>query len=208
MLVSKVSGVTEIIKVSLEVTSHDIALNYIKAFLPAIAIGISAFVGYKVATSTVKSQRAIARKRATIDVILKLESEPTYQSSLATFKDLRDSNKLLQLLENNKSSRDTEALLDILSIINHYEIICCGIVEDTLDEIFYFQWYRGAFLKHWNQLEPFIVHLRNQKNGNKRVAIRYELFAKTWNDNKFVTIKSSTPEEQMKNHIVKNKQDC
>lgn len=201
------SDSTEIVSVAITASTHDIILNYIKAFLPAIAIGVSSFFAYRIAKKTLRNQRAIARKRATIDVILKLESEPTYQSSLATFKDLRDSNRLIQLLEDNKSSRDTEALLDILSIINHYEIICCGIVEDTLDELFYFQWYRGAFLKHWSQLEPFIVHLRNQPKGNKRVAIRFELFAKSWSNNKFVTIKGDTPEKQMKNHVVKDHQD-
>lgn len=195
---------TEAIKVAITATSSGL-LDYATALLGPAAIAISAAIAYNMAQNTIKTNRAVARKRATIDVILKLESEPTYQQSVATFQDIRDSGRMLGLLSPS-SHRDKEAFMEIVNFINHYELICCGIMEDTLDELFYFHWYRGAFLKHWTQLKPFIEALRTKENNDK-LAIRYQLFAESWKENSFVTRDCDTPSEHMHNHKIKYRQE-
>ena len=175
--------------------------------LGPIAILISAFIAALIANNSIKTNRAIARKRATIDVILKLESEPNYQKSMATFKDFRDSGKLLDLINNLKSQKDKEALLEITTFINHYELICTGMMEDTLDELFYFKWYRGALLKHWADLCPFILKLREIENNNQ-LWIRFQTFAECWKNDEFVTISKDRPSNHLNNQkTVKYKQD-
>lgn len=190
---------------AIEVTLTSGLFDYLGTFLAPAAIAISAIVAYRVAHSTIKTNRSVARKRATIDVILKLESEPSYQQSISTFQDIRDSGRMLSLLSPT-SQRDKEAFMDIVNFVNHYELICCGIMEDTLDELFYFHWYRGAFLKHWSQLRPFIEELRTKENNDK-LAVRFQLFAESWKADQFVTRDCDKPSQHLHKHLIKNKQD-
>lgn len=192
----------EAISVIIESRNWFSAVGGASPFVIAVSAAIAVFTAFK----TMKTHRAVARKRATIDVILKLESEPTYQKSLATFKDLRDNNKLLTILDENRSQKDVEAHLDIVTFINHYELICCGMMEDTLDELFYFKWYRGAFLKHWEDLEELVKRIRNIEK-NDQTWIRFENFANCWSNDQFVTIKKDKPSNHYHNHSVKNPQD-
>lgn len=156
------------------------------------AIVFSALLAASIAVHSIKTQRAIARRRATLDVILKLESEPDYQKSAATFRDVRDSNSGLAGLIENKSpsQREKEELLHIINFLNHYELIFCGIRRDTLDELFYFIWFQGPVIKHWEQAKDFVVKARERDNDDE-ICKQFQVFAESWERNVFVVKRSN-----------------
>jgi len=172
--------------------------SYLSAISP-IAIVVSAVVALRVGFNAIRHQRSIARRRATLDLLLSLESDPYYQKVSATFRDVRDAGGLKGLIEADRLSvREQEELLHVKSFINQYELICCGMIEDTLDELFYFQFYRGAFIHHWHASKDLVFSAR-AKSGNLRIFERFERFATAWENNIFVT-RSDLPSSYMSNN--------
>jgi len=75
-----------------------------------------------------KNLRRIARKRATLDVMLKLEVDKEFQNAAAAFQDIYDAKGHKSLLEANTITNKTVAQqVDIY--LYHWEIICIGILE-------------------------------------------------------------------------------
>jgi len=172
-------------------------LDYMSAVSP-VAIIISAGAAFYAASRAVKHQRSIARRRATLDIILKLEADPLYLKAAATFRDVRDGGNLSSLFRQT-SQRAKEEFLQVQTFLNYYEMICCGILEDTLDELFYFQWYRGAFIHHWHNSKEFVDKAR-ERADNERIFQRFELFATSWDEGKFVTITKKKPSWYIDHH--------
>jgi len=167
------------------------------SILSPLAILISATIALWGAQKALKTQRAIARKRATLDVLLKTETDPVIDVASAMFRDIRDTNSFEKLLKPT-SQRDNEDRLKIITFLNHYELIFCGIMEDSLDELFLFQYHRGTVIHHWHAIKDFVIASRN-KNHNQRVYQRFELFAEAWEQNKFITRKKSKPSDYIDN---------
>lgn len=160
-------------------------LSTIAPFLSPIAILVSAGAGAWFAKKTIDAQRGMARKRATLDVLIKLESDEYYQKVSATFRDVRDGPGLDSLV-NPRSEREKSELLDVQSFLNHYELICVGIIECTLDEAFLYQWFRGTFIHHWHDSKSFVEKVRDSSK-NRNIFQQYERFADAWDRNRFVT---------------------
>lgn len=165
--------------------------------LSPIAILISALIAFFGVQKALKTQRAIARKRATLDVLLKAETDPHLDAATAIFRDIRDTNSFDKIL-NPTSQRDKEDRLKIQTFINSYELIFCGVMEDTLDELFLFQYRRGTVIHHWHAIKEFVITSRNDSH-NPRVFQRFQLFAEAWENNKFITRKNSKPSDYIDN---------
>ena len=151
-------------------------------------------------SKALKTQRAIARKRATLDVLLKAETDPELELAVATFRDIRDTNSFDKILK-PLSQRDKEDRLRIQTFINHYELIFCGVMEDTLDELFLFQYHRGTVIHYWHAIKDFVITSRNISH-NPRIYQRFQLFAEAWEQNKFVTKKRTKPSDYIDNSTV------
>lgn len=118
-------------------------------------------VAATIAINGIGTQRDIARKRATLDVILKSEADKDLIEARRCFKRLaHDQNGLVPFaLFEKEGSAETEA---IRIVLNEFELIAIGIDRGILDEELYRQWYRTGVLLHWKHAHPFIEELRRR----------------------------------------------
>lgn len=128
--------------------------------------------------------RIVAREKATIDLIEKVESTPHYRALNNRFSELRRSGDFLHLVDPvpDDHAPDRAALIDYL---NHYELIALGINRRILDERFYYRWMRGAFVRDWNAAAAWIQRERWQQHGRRwkyhgRTYAQYQRVACRW----------------------------
>lgn len=143
-----------------------------------ISIGV-AFLG-------VRSARASARQRATLDMIEKVESAPHYRSLHAVFSYHRrqDSFSRLHNPTEEKGKSERQAVLDYL---NHYELVSIGIREQILDAEFYRNWMLSPFVRDWNAAANFIQRERWKWDSKQSLWTyhdplfeNYQFMAKKW----------------------------
>ncbi|MBL4831617.1 MAG: DUF4760 domain-containing protein [Aliivibrio sp.] len=172
-------------------------ISFIGLVLSPLAILTSAFFAFKAAKKALKTQRSIARKRATLDVLLKAETDPVLEEATAIFRDVRDSSNFDKML-NPVSQRDKDDMLKLQAFLNHHELIFCGIMEDSLDELFLFQYRRGIVIHYWHAIKEFVMAARN-KSHNARAYQRFQLFAEAWEQNRFITRQKLKPSDYLDN---------
>ncbi|MFS4437521.1 DUF4760 domain-containing protein [Paracoccaceae bacterium GXU_MW_L88] len=130
----------------------------ITALTPFILFG-TAFLSLKIAKENIQSSRETARKRATLDMIEKVESTAHYQDQASTFRYYKRTNKL-GALHDVIEQREKIDRSKVLGYLNHYELVSIGILTGTLDEDIYRKWMAGPFIRDWNEAARFIQRER------------------------------------------------
>jgi hypothetical protein len=168
-------------------------------YISAGTVFISAAVAFTVAAITIKTNRSIARKKATLDLIVMSETNPQFQEMFKQFIILRDESKdgifsiapvLRKLFEvhhakgalklrDHLSNKKIETFKNLQNCLNYYELIAVGIDNKILDEKFYREWKKRMFVNAWNDSQRFIFLYRRLANyGN--FFCRFEHYAKKW----------------------------
>jgi hypothetical protein len=98
--------------------------------------------------------------RATLDLIERTESQSYYQNLWKGFKAAREAPGGLSALLNPATERPESLRSDVLDFLNHYELIAVGCKQGVLDEEFYKQFMRSAFLRDWAASRDLIRGLR------------------------------------------------
>jgi hypothetical protein len=127
---------------------------------PTIAI-----VSAAVALLALINARALARKKATIDLIEKTESTQHYRDINAAFSAVRRGEGFAELVDTPPSEALRRQINDYL---NHYELIALGIRRGVLDGGFYRAWMGKSFVRDWNEAVPWIEQerWRRQEDGS------------------------------------------
>lgn len=137
------------------------------------AIVVSA-IGISIVACT---HRIVARRRATLDVIMQ---EQTHDGMLAVrqrFIALRDAGHLVAWAAPDKAASAEST--DIRSILNRYELVAIGINEKTINPRIYKRWCRTTLIKDWTACKPFVTQLR-QNTANPKFFCELETLAKKW----------------------------
>ena len=66
---------------------------------------------------------------------------------------------------------------DVLTWLNHHEIIAIAIARKVTDRRFYFKWFGTTYREDWKLAEPFVKALRS--NGSEKYYKEFELQAAT-----------------------------
>lgn len=130
----------------------------IRVFFGPLAIIVSAVFAFVVGWRAITVQRRVARNRATLDVLFRLESDQSFLKAAAVYRDVKNGRGFLSLLgdDSKKSNRDKEEEFYVDTYLNHLELICVGISEDTIDELFVFQYMRGSMVHDWHASKEYI----------------------------------------------------
>jgi len=145
------------------------------------AIIISAIAAVVIISVT----KIIARRRATIDMVLKLRLDPSYNDSRKEFKILREKDNGLAKFACRDHIDDTEAKI-ILDVLNHYEFICVAIREKAICEKTYKRMLCTQVLKDWECSKGFVTELR-KLNRHPTLFQDFERIAKRWKKNPLKT---------------------
>ena len=126
---------------------------------------------------TVNRNKRIACRRATLDIVLKEQTDPEIVAQRTDFVKLRDAGHLSKWAGPDQTHSDEASV--IRSILNRYELVAIGIKEGTIDEQSYKRWCRTTLVKDWIECKALVVQLRK----NASIATYYielEKLAKRW----------------------------
>ncbi len=150
--------------------------------LAAGAILLSAIIGGTIAITAIFTQRNVARKRATLDLLSRQEWDGDYISARKRFIELRDSGEGF-IKYAAPEFRTKGEVADIKNILNGYELIAVGIKIGILDEDLYKLWFRSAFLKDWVMARQFIRTIRTEAGEHPdepKIFCEYEGLVRKW----------------------------
>jgi hypothetical protein len=153
-----------------------------RIYLTPLLVLASAVIAYLAMLTT----RRVARQRATLDLVEKVESGEHYRNVVQTFTELRRG-KGFAHLNNPKTEEDKKARRCIFDFLNHYEMVSIGIRKGILDEAFYRDWMRGPFVRDWNAIALFVQKERWKREDGiwkyyDQTFIEFELLARAWSD--------------------------
>ena len=148
-------------------------LNGIEFWSQTVVVPVS-FIGVII---TIFWQQLIAKRRATLDIILTQQSNAFLLEQGRAFTALRNSDNITQYaLPENAGSPE---VLSIMAALDFNELIAIGISEKTLDERIYERYYRTEYVYDWIGCKPFVMELRRQ-GGNPTYYCEFEFRAKKW----------------------------
>jgi hypothetical protein len=164
---------------------------------------ISSVAATFVAYRALRNQRAVARRQATIQMLMhnlwdKDYMKCTYQfSNIASerdrlsdvfheyvrINDLKQSGAWKNLpAEQKKKGRKTIKEYDVIcAALNNYELIAIGIREGIYDEIIYKRWFRTTVINHWSKSRVFMELIRGPIDGPGTNAFHdFDEMARRW----------------------------
>jgi hypothetical protein len=119
----------------------------------------------------------IARRRATLDIVLNEETHQETIKERTLFSKIRSDGDLAKLA--NISEIGSDKLQAIRSVLNRYELVSIGIRRKTLDGEIYRDWCRTTLVGDWIAVKPLIETLR-EKNDFPLMYCEFEALAKKW----------------------------
>jgi len=191
-------SVYKIAAILIQHISNDGDIDSIKVWLEILTFSVILF-GFLIAYSSYISQREMARKRATLDLMNKniwdkdsVEAQNMF-ISLALHSKEPDDGQGLEFWANSRHSNSQQYQM-IRSVMNDYELIALGIRKGIIDENFYKFFYKSAVLSHWDYAEAYVNKLRGlKKNGN--IFIEYENLVRHWKNDE---IYEGVPDDAIK----------
>lgn len=145
--------------------------------------------------------RRMARQRATLDFIEKVESGDHYRNIVHIFTELRRG-KGFAHLTNPQTDEDKEIRRCVNDYLNHYEMVCIGISEGILDEKIYREWMRGPFVRDWNAAADWIQRERWKRSDEgvweyyEKTFAAYGYWACRWSPEAIVLDENYSPPPQ------------
>jgi hypothetical protein len=131
-----------------------------KALLSPVLVLLSALV----AIIGIRNVRAVARQRATLDIIEKFESTEHYRALNEAFSTVRKSAGFAALHDPaTAASKKTRG--QVQDYINHYELVAIGIRNNILDAKIYRTWMASAVVRDWNAAAEYVQHERWRLNA-------------------------------------------
>jgi predicted nucleic acid-binding protein len=120
----------------------------------------------------------IARRRATVDLVLHLNSNDEWNKARKKVLELheRDEEFLKYALKEHSKTEENSC---ILSVLNTNEFIAVGIIEGAFDENTYKRLRRKAFIRDWDALETFVKEFRRARNI-KELFTEFQCLATRW----------------------------
>jgi hypothetical protein len=125
---------------------------------------------------TVLVNRAVARRRATIDLMLMEETNTGMMETRQKFINLREKGNLVQFAAKEYLASDETVI--IRNILNRYELIAIGCCKHTIDRNIYWDWYRTTLVNDWIALKAFVHEYQRQQNP--KLFCKFEALARQW----------------------------
>lgn len=148
---------------------------YDTPLISAVATLVAATAAAWFAVSQIRNQRRIAKTRATLDIIIKYESDQFYRSAVEAY---------IYYVRGNISPEDAIGSDDPLvreksgllnSFLNFQETIALGISHDTLDKNLFYDYWATSYVDVWNRTTPLI---KLQRKRTPKVLVEFEKLAR------------------------------
>lgn len=121
--------------------------------------------------------RGVARRRATLDLIMSEQSTELLLTIRQRYLGLRAVGHMVNWADPDQAASDEASVLR--SILNRYELVAIGINEKTLNARVYREYARTTVVKDWIACKPFVIQ-RRQSTSTPTLYCEFEKLAKTW----------------------------
>jgi hypothetical protein len=137
----------------------------IPSLLPAIVSAIGFLLSSGIAVIAIIRNQSIARRRATVDMVMHQKTDATLLNFFDTFNVLKGNmrNKPLSGFAGDdfKGAEESKA---ILAVLNNYEFIASGIFRNAFDYDLYQTMQHGIVVDRWDCLESFVKEARKSRS--------------------------------------------
>jgi hypothetical protein len=174
----------------------------VSSSVPVVVSIISAaiaVVSASIAALGLRNTRSVARQKATLDLIEKVESTEHYRARTSNFTAIKRSKRFEALIAPT-TPEDKAARLQLIDYLNHYELIALGIRNNILDAAIYREWMGSAFVGDWNDAADWIQRQRWKRGEDgrwhydERAYRNYQLVAQSWSPEARRLDRDSSPE--------------
>lgn len=149
-----------------------------------LVIGVGVLGSLAVAYVTIKTNRQIARTKATLDLIEAAESQEYYVTLHRIFTRFRKEAEFRAAILEPRTEEDRTARLRCWDFLNHYELISIGFDEGILDERFYRRWMGYAVLRDYREARDLIIAARAPPSpgvpGDEEAYVELEALCVKW----------------------------
>lgn len=144
--------------------------QWVTAFIAGIAGAIAIW--------NIRSQRAIARRRAAFDLFLKTETDEKMLTAFDNFHVGLRELKAATSVEAFCTSADTRApYLDIRKYLNVHELVAVGIREAVLDPEVCYSYWADTLMNGYSDAKPILEYVRNRPKNKYTYADLEKLYA-------------------------------
>lgn len=152
----------------------EVAASYGPTLVSGGAILIGAIIAACMANNTIKTQRDIARKSATMDLIRATEEQDYYSTILSAYQEMKERNDkgLTALHDGHVKDRN-----HVLAFLSHHELIAVGIKEEILDERMYREWMETPYVTVWEEAKIYIL---KRQEENTKAYVNFKDLAERW----------------------------
>ncbi|MFO7854483.1 MAG: DUF4760 domain-containing protein [Paracoccaceae bacterium] len=157
---------------------------WVMPLVVAVSVAAASFWAWR----SIRENRAIARRRATLDLIERSESSDYYRRAAAAFSAVRRDPQGFEPLFAPTNPELQAQRRRVLDFLNHYELVAIGIRDGVLDEAFYRRWMRSVVIRDWAAAEAFVQHIRaptpdSGLDADTSAAFaQFEAMAEAWRD--------------------------
>lgn len=129
-------------------------------WLTPVILATSAITAAVLSIHSIRTNREIARKKASLDLIVEAQSTDYFQGLRKAFHDIRTDEAGFEQIFAPTNPEIQKQRQMVLSFLNHYELIAMGIFDGILDEQVYKTYMRSIVVRDWFAAEPFVSHIR------------------------------------------------
>jgi Domain of unknown function (DUF4760) len=119
----------------------------------------------------------IARRRATLDILLNEQTHEISITERTAFIALKKKGDLASWAASDKAN--APEIETIRAVLNRYELVAIGIKQSTLDEQIYKLWCRSVLVQDWRDMKPFVAQIRTL-NHIPTLYCEFEGLARQW----------------------------
>lgn len=117
--------------------------------------------------------------QATLQLLDTTELSPEHRDLMHSFSQVTSKyGGFDRLIDLDTAGLSTSVRRDVISLLNHYEIVALGILKGAIDEDYCRQYLRYIFLARWQEAEPYIRELRRREKNRRRAKTIYNHFEK------------------------------
>lgn len=138
------------------------------------AVIVSAFTAILV----LQVNRSIARRRATLDLILHIESDGDIIKARKIMIDVKKDPQGSRIW-GTAEKRDSDEANAIRTVLNINEIVAVSIAEGVIDERVYRRWFRSAFVDDYRSMEGYVRGVREFWR-NPSIYVEVQMLAERW----------------------------
>jgi hypothetical protein len=146
------------------------------------AIFFTSILAAIIAFSGIISQRAITRRRSTLEHIVRMEADGNFIVARRKFRELsKTADGLAPWASVDRES--TPEAQNIRLVLNEFEIVSIGIQLGIFDFETYRRWFQSTVVRFWTHGAPYINALR-ARTGHPSLFHEFEELSRWMNENK------------------------